>query len=153
MPKTTQGVSQEIHRPQTHWGKKAAPWPLLEAREPPTGLHGDQKELEPGRWGLVSCVSNKSNNSITSFMLFLLFINLGRSCLRFICTHSTGGHQLHADRSPGITSVLLSSQLSLSLSLCCSHTRSLGLGFGLGFGLQSLRPLAMQAPARFPSLA
>lgn len=53
---------------------KAAPSPLLEAREPPTGLHGDQKALEPGRWGLVSCVSNKNNKSITSFILFLLFI-------------------------------------------------------------------------------
>ena len=85
---------------------------------------------------------------------FCIFFFPDRSCLRFICTNSPGGHQPHADSSPGVTPVLLSSHwqirpllwslwaglgtfgsLNLSWSWSCSCTSGCGLALGLSLGL------------------
>lgn len=55
------------------------------------------------------------------------FFSFDRSCLKFICTNSTGGHQPHADSSPGVTPALPSSHWAeastLELSLGPGHLR------------------------------
>lgn len=95
---TCPGVGQGIQRAQTHWGKSCSiiAFAGRPGSFPQVSMETKKRRWSLGRWGQESCLSHKNNTGVTSFILFLLFIYLGRSCLRCVCTNGTGGHQFHS---------------------------------------------------------
>ena len=66
------------------------------------GLQNNARSTEPHQSGHFVCLS--------------VCLLTDRSCLSFICTNSTGGHQPHADGSTRVIPVLLSSRQQTEVS-------------------------------------
>ena len=135
------------------------------SQPPARGMLPDQGS-NPGllHWQVGSLPRSHQERPITVFYFILFYFF---PCFRFTCTNSTGGHQPHADSSPGghtgpsvltpaeeglYSGALVGAWAPLAAGAAAAGGLALVGALAWDFGQQNLRPLAMQARARFLSL-